>query len=363
MVTEQTGSRVPRRARRVIVWWALAVVVALAAGVLLGRWAFAPPTVTDVAREPATVEVVEMTVGQSVPLAVSASWSSAPFGVGAAEGTLTSLDVRSGDEVMVGQQLYSVDLRPVVAGRGAIPAFRDLSDGSRGADVAQLQLFLADLGLLPTGSDDGVFGPATTAAVKTWQHSIGVTRDGVVRASDIVFAPELPTRVQVADGMTVGRRVVAGDAVLSALGVIPEFVAVVQNGAAFDRTAPILVTFGDEQVEAVVERVRGEENGNTYLVLTRPDGSSICGEACGSVPLEPQEAVYPSRQVVIPEVTGPGVPAAAVDFDASGAAFLTGQDGTRIAVTIQGQGQGRVVVEGAAVGTVVRLPDADSQDS
>lgn len=355
--TVRSRSDPSRRGRGVVAWWALTVVLALAAGVVLGRWAFAPPSVDQVAAEPATVEVVEMTVGTSVPVAVSASWQVLPFGVGAAAGTLTSLEVSDGDEVAAGERLYSVDLRPVVGAQGDVPAFRDLSQGATGRDVAQLQRLLIELGHLPEGGDDGRFGAGTATAVKEWQRALGVTRDGVVRAGDVVFTAQLPTRVQLMADVAVGDRLAAGDVVLAALRGTPEFVAVVQGASSVDTSLPILVTFGDEQVETVVAATRSDMNGNTILVLTRADGSPVCGQACDQVPLDPREAVYPSRQVVVPEVTGPGVPAAAVSFHADGSAFVVDSAGQQIPVEVIGQGQGRAVLDGVPVGTVVRLVD------
>jgi peptidoglycan hydrolase-like protein with peptidoglycan-binding domain len=53
--------------------------------------------------------------------------------------------------------------------------------GSRGADVTTLQQRLTALGY-STGGTDGVFGPATAAAVTAFQKAKGLTADGVVGA-------------------------------------------------------------------------------------------------------------------------------------------------------------------------------------
>lgn len=336
--------------------WGVAVLAAAGLGVVLGRWAFEPPPVVAAASTPETVTVAEMTVGTSVPLAVSARWTARPFGVGAASGVLTSVDVAEGATVLAGQRLYTVDLRPVVAAVGDVPAFRDLAQGARGADVGQLQRLLVDGGFLGAHRD-GVFDRATLVAAKAWQASLGVEQDGVVRAGDLVFAARLPARVRLADDVAVGRRLVPGDVVLSVLDGDPEFVATIPQAQEADPTLPIEVTVDAEVVPAVVAGSRDDQSGNALWTLTRPDGSALCAARCEEVPLDPQQAVFPARQVLVPEVTGPGVPAAAVWFTAAGEPYLVGSDGARLPVRILGRGQGAVVIAGVEPGTVVVLAD------
>jgi putative chitinase len=54
-----------------------------------------------------------------------------------------------------------------------------LKEGARGAAVVELQTKLAEHGFCP-GAADGVFGPATEAAVKSFQKDKGLGADGVV---------------------------------------------------------------------------------------------------------------------------------------------------------------------------------------
>lgn len=351
------GAGPERRPRRLgVLVWVVALLVAAGLGVLFGTWAFGNPSVDEATDTPATAAVAEMTVGRSLPLAVSAAWEARPFGVGAAAGVLTSLDVADGDTVNVGDRLFTVDLRPVVAAVGDVPAFRDLSRGAHGPDVAQLQQLLVDTGFL-AGPADGSFGSATTRAVRAWQRNLGLERDGVVRAGDVVFATRLPARVRLVDEIGVGARLAAGDVALSVLDGEPEFVATVPTGVDVDPTSPIEVAFGDESVAATVAGSRNDQSGNTILTLTRADGTSVCADRCDEVPLDQNDAVFPARQVITPEVTGPGVPASAVWFRADGAPYVVLPDGTEKSVTIMGQGQGGVVLDGVAPGTTVVLAD------
>src|SRR5690242_7608457 len=53
-----------------------------------------------------------------------------------------------------------------------------LKDGSTGDDVVKLQQKLSELGFDP-GDADGIFGASTTAAVKAFQQSKGLSDDGI----------------------------------------------------------------------------------------------------------------------------------------------------------------------------------------
>ncbi len=76
--------------------------------------------------------------------------------------------VRSGESVMT-----------VVTARASIA----------GADVAQLEAALAELGY-PANTTDDTFDSSTEAAVGEWQKDIGAERDGVVDLGEVVFLPE-----------------------------------------------------------------------------------------------------------------------------------------------------------------------------
>jgi len=90
-------------------------------------------------RESTTVTVRRGEVGASLALNVVAEWKAIPAGRNRAAGIVTAVSVAPGDEVGQGSALYAVDLRPVVIGRGEVPAFRAISEGVAGPDVAQLQ--------------------------------------------------------------------------------------------------------------------------------------------------------------------------------------------------------------------------------
>jgi len=342
------------RVRLSKVGWSLSGIAALVLAFICGRWAFVPPQIADLSHLPVTYTTQEMTVGTSIPLPVAAHWAEATFGVGAAQGVVTTIDIRDGQEINQGDLLYTVDLRPVIAARGTVPAFRDLARGASGPDVAQLQQLLIDTGFL-SGPADGVFGGGTETAVRIWQKSLGILDDGTVRASDLVFSATLPARIHINDDASVGNRLIAGDSLLSILAPTPTFVATVPSGLGLDPTREITVTIDGQAITAVVASLQDDNSGNVLWTLTRPDGSALCGNTCTQIPLDPQFATFQAAQVIVPEVTGPAVPASALWFGTDGAPYVVLENGDHRPVTILGRGDGQVVLDGIDVGERVVL--------
>lgn len=68
---------------------------------------------------------------------------------------------------------------PLLAAAATCPnLYRNLSFGSRGSDVVELQTFLIAQGDLAAGNNTGYFGRLTEAAVKSWQAKNGVVSSG-----------------------------------------------------------------------------------------------------------------------------------------------------------------------------------------
>jgi peptidoglycan hydrolase-like protein with peptidoglycan-binding domain len=92
---------------------------------------------------------------------------------------------------------------------GSRPAWRPMTRGTSGNDVAQLEKALDVLGYLPKGvRPDRDYGAATVKAVKRWQRDLGVKRDGVVDLGEVVFA-EGPVRIASLE-VELGARVAPG---------------------------------------------------------------------------------------------------------------------------------------------------------
>jgi hypothetical protein len=106
-------------------------------------------------------------------------------------GTVTALPT-AGQVVSQGQTLYSVNGFPSVLLYGSTPAYRNLSVGMTGADVAELNGNLAALGyatsaqLSPTSD---YFSTETAGALEKLQTHLGVPQNGTLALGQAVFLP------------------------------------------------------------------------------------------------------------------------------------------------------------------------------
>lgn len=108
-----------------------------------------------------------------------------------AQGTVTALPA-VGQVITQGHVLYQVNGAPVVLLYGKIPAYRPLSEGVKGPDVAQLNADLVALDYstrsqLPAGTDE--FTWRTTLGVEKLQAALGVRQSGALALGQAVFAP------------------------------------------------------------------------------------------------------------------------------------------------------------------------------
>jgi hypothetical protein len=131
-------------------------------------------------------------VSQGGVLTYRARSDGSPYAViNQAHGTYTSLPA-VGQVISQGHVLYRVNDSPVVLLYGSTPAYRTLSSGASGPDVAELNRDLVALGYatraqLHPGS--AFFGSATTAAVEKLQAAVGVARTGTLPLGRAVFEP------------------------------------------------------------------------------------------------------------------------------------------------------------------------------
>jgi hypothetical protein len=106
-------------------------------------------------------------------------------------GTYTKLPA-AGQVIAQGHVFYRVNNRPVVLLYGLTPAYRTLSSGAAGADVAELNTDLVALGYASRSQlrpRSAVFGSATTTALMKLQASVGLTRTGRLSLGQAVFEP------------------------------------------------------------------------------------------------------------------------------------------------------------------------------
>lgn len=334
------------------------VVVSVIVGIWAGRTVLAPPMDPFDEPGPATYEVVEGSVGRSLPTTALAQWDLPVLAAAPTSGVVTSVDVTPGTEVDVGDVVASIDLRPVVIAEGEVPAFRDLGDGVIGADVTQLQLMLNTIGF--DVGQSAVFDAETSAAVTEWQRSLGLEPDGVVRLGDVVFVESLPARVLTAPGVQRAAQVAPGTPLLLQVPRSPRWWLLVssEQTSQIQPGTAVTVSIGDALVDGVVQAVvEVDGQGRFEAHITAADGSSICGADCVSVvPLDTEVHVFPAAVEVIAETTGPVIPVAALSSTADGRSVVTMDDGSDREVTVLTSSAGVAVVDGVRIGEMIMLP-------
>lgn len=329
---------------------------------MIGGWALrtllTPPG--DVLEAPAYTLVTarDGTVGHSLRLNTSVTWSAETVVANQATGTVTTVALDNGSEVRPGQAVYTVDLRPVVVAAGKVPMFRDLRAGDRGADVRQLQELLEATGYA-VGELDGRFGVSLDSAVRAWQRDIGVGADGVVRRGDVVFVPALPARLALDPEIVVGRQLSGGEVAVRVLPDDPVFtIALPDNQARLVLVGmPVEILRDDRDPwRAEISELRQEPEGAAILaVLVAAGSDQICRDECGEIPLV-GETLLSSLVHVVPEESGVTIPAAALVTTAAGQTAVVLPSGELRPVEVLASATGMAVVDGIEVGEQVRTP-------
>ena len=132
----------------------------------------------------------------------SAAGGSATGGGSSGAVYISRLDVAAGQTISNGEQLAEIDGEPLFALAGRVPAWRDITPGESGPDVAELQKALASLGYYHGGDTPGFFGTATQDAVSVYYEHLGYTppATGGVPMTDVIFLPSLPAKVIAVNG-------------------------------------------------------------------------------------------------------------------------------------------------------------------
>jgi len=309
---------------------------------------------------PVTYTVVEQTISRSLRFTAIAEWDLVVLPAGGQEGIVTTVNFDPGESLGAGRVLFTVGLRPVIVAQGLVPSFRDMSGGMRGADIAQLQELLRELGYLD-GRADGVFGASTEAAVLAFQRGLDVPEDGVVRRGDLLFVSDLPTRLVPTERLFVGSSLTGSDPAVAMLPPAPSIVIPLspdQRGLV-PANGKVTVAYPGGVWHGVIARAieRADEAGATYeLVLEDPDGGALCGGECDRWVPPGMRSSFDAEVDVVPETVGPVVPTAALITAPDGSTTVERADGTRITVQVIASTAGVAVVEGIDVGDQVILP-------
>ncbi len=256
---------------------------------------------------------------------------------GSEAGTITSI-VEQGDTLSSGDVVFEVDGEPTVALFGEQPAWRSMTVDDVGADVAQLELALVELGYDPNGllTTDETYTSYTAEVVSLWQADIGRPETGVAELGSVVFIDEagLVTSTLAGVGDSVAGTSPTETVVVSASGrqlsfdVAPADVDTVNIGTEVSARLPdrteisavvtdlAVVAEGSQLATAVLEFEddqddEDDEDGQDDVVL--PDGESIPVAVTWPVPIGTDVATVPaaaltrldSGDYALEVVTGP----------------------------------------------------------
>lgn len=330
----------------------LAVAVAAGVGWWAARVTLEPQAAAEAVSAPEVVwaEASTSSVGRSLPLSTTLRQPARMVASNTLSGVVLST---SAGEVEQGSTIYVVAGTPVRVVQGEVPFYRDLARDVEGDDVAQVQRALIDLGHL-AGEADGEFGWRTERAVKAWQKDLGQRQSGTVPLGELVAVDRLPTVVQLGETIVRGATLGGGEEGVLAPTGEQDFVLVVTQDQArmIPAEATVEITWQDQTWQAVIAGSEQDEFGNTEFALSAPDGGPVCGQACGTLPGDAQVTLR-SEIVIVPEISGTAVPAAAVHTRADSSAYVITDQG-EVAVTVAGSGGGVAIVEGIEVGTRVQ---------
>jgi peptidoglycan hydrolase-like protein with peptidoglycan-binding domain len=144
---------------------------------------------------PETASVVRTDLVDEEKLRGTLGYGEATTVGSAGSGTITDLP-DPGSVLKQGDSMWQVDghAGPALL-YGDLPLWRTIRSGvADGADVAQLEQNLTDLGFGADLTVDEDFDSHTSAAIKAWQDSRGLKKTGAIDPSDVVIEPG-PVRV------------------------------------------------------------------------------------------------------------------------------------------------------------------------
>jgi Putative peptidoglycan binding domain len=227
-------------------------------------------------------------VSQGGILTYRARSDGSPYAViNRARGTYTRLPT-SGDTVVCGEVLYRVNDNPVLLLCGSMPAYRSLSKGDRGPDIAELNANLVALGYATRGRLDPSsdrFGSATASTLKKLQSRRGEDQTGSLDLGQAVFLPE-SVRIGAVTGEPAGfaqpgsRVLVAtSDTLQVQLALDPSQQGKVKTGDRAQITLPgnVSVTGRVDRLGRIAELPAGQNNGAetatipAYISLDHPE--------------------------------------------------------------------------------------------
>lgn len=304
------------------------------------------------------VEVVEQELGRVLTLTTTVTRPNTAVASNSLTGVVTSVPSPENSEFDQGDVVYTVGATPVILVEGNMPFWRDLSAGARGPDVAQVQRMLID-----AGSDlhaDGNWGSSTTAAVRAWQQQSGHPVTGTFNLGELIATPVVPVPLTIDHQVArAGALLAGGEEIVSIAAGDPSFAMQVTQSQADMIPTGTHVSIAAERTRwpGVIGETRVTEDGFLELLVTAPDGGIVCGSECDILPAADTTHLL-TDVVIVPPVTGPVVPLAALvtrpDGTISVDVVLEDSQVETRPVSVLTVADGLAVVEGVEAGERVR---------
>ncbi len=279
---------------------AFVAVAALATGFLLTRGSDEAPAATSatkVAATQTTDTVSRRTLQQTEEFKGSLGYGDQFALPGNTQGTVSWVPEK-GTLLQPGDQLYKVDEKPTFWTRGEVPMYRELSSGSEGADVEQLQRYLQEGEYLSTDIEiDGKFGGATRTAVKAWQDDHDLKKTGKIDATQLLFLPY--EAIRVASTPRVGEAAMGGVIEVTEPDLFVTVDVSARKKRAFEGQPVIEVETADgSRFDATVESITAQQSqdafgGQNYRVRLQLEGGAD---------MEPGEAAIEAIDVLAEDV-------------------------------------------------------------
>jgi peptidoglycan hydrolase-like protein with peptidoglycan-binding domain len=383
--TGSAGTNRLRRRRFVVIAVAALAIIASAGGLLISMRIkspaqlaaqTAPPAATQLT-VPVTRQVITSTVlAQAVVKApAEVAQLSGANGGGGGNGALpvvTKIFFPEGSTPVPGSVIVEVAGRPLFVFQGTVPAYRNMTEGESGTDVAQLQAGLQSLGYSTGGDASGVFGPGTASAVAAYYTALGypvptapgtpkasgkgkTARPPMVPLSEILFVPRFPARVVKVAG-PVGQEA-SGSLVTLSMGhpglagqLAPSDAALVKPGMAVSISDQTTGLTRRGHIGSVGKRTQTKNSisGGVYLPMKIIPDSPLPASLVGhDVSLTITSAHSAGRVLAVPE--------AAVFARPDGRLYVTKVTGNRsvqVPVHVEVTGNGMVGISPAGRGTL-----------
>lgn len=349
-----------RRLRRSLGSWALALLglgIGVLVGIELGSRTVSTHPMQPIPAKAVTVQARSGTLVSIRNDTVTASWRLGESLPNRLNGTVTTVGLNPDrvTEVGAGTLLYSISMVPVVAAEGDLPAYRDMTLGQNGPDIAQFQTFLSSQGF-PSRDPVGEWRQPTTTAYHSWLAARRFPDADVVKLGSIVFFPKLPVSVFLGKDVRRGAEATAGSIALQVLDK-PKL-SIATDGSSPRPGTRVTVRVSDRNtLEATVSSRQQVDpsNGMRSAELDFGDASSGAQVWWNDVALT-GETTWPAEVVDAGPQTGVIVPVGALRFDAAGAPSVMREDGSIVPVELGVQVGGEVVVTGLSATAVLRLP-------